>query len=264
MDFALNPGHIHFTARNQTPSSSRPGYQLLATNKQAYNEGYKTFYSKNSFHLHAGPITYTHANMGQYQLQNLALIRRVTLHCGYSDLLNEETLQPFKKIFWGFHSYGQSARSPYNYAGSQLSKMWKSKIMFVRDNLPNLSEWRIIFPTLQDIPWYDDEFDREGWNARSADIAMGGPGLPLLNTDYTVDGAVTLVFTSEELQKELEGIKLSSWDYRDYSTRLLAFTLAFAASMADRRLAESGRIGYRAWLKEVEREARKEERVMET
>lgn len=99
MQLVLCPGHIylrskpaasnhHISYSNDPASATRspPGIQLLATCRQAYNEGRALYYSGNVFHLPPGPLSATEAILNKVQPESLSLIRRVNLPAGLLDL----------------------------------------------------------------------------------------------------------------------------------------------------------------------------------
>ena len=62
---------------------SPPGIQLLATCKQAYNEGYELFYSSNTFHL---PPTMTFEWSNELQAKHKAMVKRISITLDLEDL----------------------------------------------------------------------------------------------------------------------------------------------------------------------------------
>ncbi|KAG7002401.1 hypothetical protein G7Y79_00027g060930 [Physcia stellaris] len=99
MKLVLCPGHIylrskptasnhHISYSNDPAGATRspPGIQLLATCRQAYNEGRVLYYSGNVFHLPPGPVSATEAMLNKMQPESLSLIRRVNLTVSLLDL----------------------------------------------------------------------------------------------------------------------------------------------------------------------------------
>lgn len=262
MDFALYPGHVDVCERAQATSGSLPGFQLLAASKQAYSEGHAIFYSKNSFQLPYG------SHFWRYQHKHVTLMRRVTLRCGYSDLLNNQVLQSFKHP-----DQDSEIDRPRQYCAPRLGWILKRKLSFVLENLRDLEELKVVFPGFEDILWYDGKFDRASWTRKTVSIAVGTRTPPVLTTEYTINGVVTLSFTRGELLKQLHGIDLEGCDIKGWIAwvmdgRLLPVAMQYAARMADLRLGENSRLGERRiigdgqWVARLERLVKEEETKM--
>ena len=98
MDLVLAPGHIYlrsgptsstYNSYGKDPDEAvpaPPGIQLLATCKQAYQEGHMLYYSSNVFHLPPGPPDVTKAVLRRFQPKHLPLIRRISLRISSIDL----------------------------------------------------------------------------------------------------------------------------------------------------------------------------------
>ena len=99
MHLVLCPGHIylrskptasnHYISYSNDPDNatqSPPGIQLLATCRQAYNEGHALYYSANVFHLPPGPLSATEAILNNIQPESLSLIHHINLTTGLLDL----------------------------------------------------------------------------------------------------------------------------------------------------------------------------------
>ena len=91
--YVLVPGDIHphrpeLATSTQSPDStaiveSRPGIQLMATCKQAYQEGHMLYYSSNIFHL---PPVDTFGWVDRLQPKHKAMIKRVRFPIGLVNL----------------------------------------------------------------------------------------------------------------------------------------------------------------------------------
>lgn len=66
--------------------SSLPGYQILGTCKQAYEEGAELFYTKNTFYLPPGPIEHSITYFNNLAPATRALIKSVGIRFGIEDL----------------------------------------------------------------------------------------------------------------------------------------------------------------------------------
>ncbi len=93
MDLVLVHGDIHpyrpiSKVHTHEPDSaanviSQPGIQLIATCKQAYEEGHALFYSSNTFHL---PPTMTFEWSDRLQAKHKAMIKRISFTFGLDEL----------------------------------------------------------------------------------------------------------------------------------------------------------------------------------
>ncbi|KAK3172797.1 hypothetical protein OEA41_006122 [Lepraria neglecta] len=64
----------------------QPGFQLLATCKQAYEEGHRLFYDDNVFHLPRGPVSNTREWLNKIRLEHRDMIRTVCVTMSLADL----------------------------------------------------------------------------------------------------------------------------------------------------------------------------------
>ena len=67
----------------------QPGFQLLATCKQAYNEGHRMFYTMNNFHWSPGPIESTVDWYGNLQPKHKNMIKSVCIDLTLVDTMYE-------------------------------------------------------------------------------------------------------------------------------------------------------------------------------
>ena len=104
MDLVLVPGDVYLrlppsTSRKlsmenpSTRSQFSIGAQLLATNRQAYNEGRVKYYSMNRFHLPSLSLSDCQYILNRYQTKNLEMVRHVTLGCYLTQFLNEDMVK---------------------------------------------------------------------------------------------------------------------------------------------------------------------------
>lgn len=64
----------------------QPGFQLLATCKQAYQEGHRLFYDDNVFHIPRGPVSNTREWLNKIRLEHKDMIRAVCVTMSLADL----------------------------------------------------------------------------------------------------------------------------------------------------------------------------------
>ena len=86
----LIPGGVHNcnptlkdSEEIRTNAESQPGFQLMATCKQAYDECHSIFYSSNIFHL---PATMTFNWSDRLQAKHKAMIKRISVKIGIEEL----------------------------------------------------------------------------------------------------------------------------------------------------------------------------------
>ena len=67
-------------------TTQQPGFQLLATCKQAYNEGHRMFYAMNTFHLPPGPVNNIDGWYPNLQPKHQKMIRTICIDLNLADL----------------------------------------------------------------------------------------------------------------------------------------------------------------------------------
>ena len=67
-------------------TAQQPGFQLLATCKQAYNEGHHMFYANNTFHLPPGPVNNIDGWYPNLQPKHQKIIRTICIDLSLADL----------------------------------------------------------------------------------------------------------------------------------------------------------------------------------
>ena len=67
-------------------TTQQPGFQLLATCKQAYNEGHHMFYAMNTFHLPPGPVNFIDGWYPNLQPKHQKMIRTICIDLSLEDL----------------------------------------------------------------------------------------------------------------------------------------------------------------------------------
>ena len=227
MDLVLKSGDIHYLQPTRESTRCLPTVQFLALNRQAYTEGRDIFYPENNFHLPAGPRDYTNSMLDRYQPQNLAMIRHVTLHIGLHDLCYVESYKQLNTKTWGV-----IGMSDYTGIEDGLVKIWKSKMIFVRKNFPNLEELRVVF---WDLDY--DELRREG--DIDADFHQPYPLLrgtkatiPAANGGATPKRVLALAYKGEDIKAALQDIHMDpKWRLIDSRpSRILRRTFAEATN----------------------------------
>ena len=67
-------------------TTEQPGFQFLATCKQAYNEGHHMFYAMNTFHLPLGPVNIIDGWYPNLQPKHQKMIRTICIDLNLADL----------------------------------------------------------------------------------------------------------------------------------------------------------------------------------
>ena len=140
IDFALVPGHIYFFTKSQPISYKNapvflPGCQLLATCKQAYNEGYVSFYNRNVFHFAPGPILASMEYFWSLKRKHLKLIEKISIEMSVTDL-TPSVLETIETAF--YQNQRQSIAHADNflvvrYVMDALRDLWTEKNAMARD-----------------------------------------------------------------------------------------------------------------------------------
>ncbi|KAL9132989.1 MAG: hypothetical protein Q9175_005832 [Cornicularia normoerica] len=131
-----------------------PGFQFLATCRQACTEGHVVFYSLNVFYLPPGPLEYTLRGLKTLRPQHLAMITKIGLTMDLLDL----TPAGFKEVQHEMQvRYGHGSPVPDRPSlaqGIQWSRMidwrlksiWKAKLNFIVTHSEGLKLLKIVVP----------------------------------------------------------------------------------------------------------------------
>ncbi|KAG7002402.1 hypothetical protein G7Y79_00027g060940 [Physcia stellaris] len=155
MDLVLVPGDVYlrlppFTSRKlsmenpSTRSQFRIGAQLLATNRQAYNEGRVKYYSMNRFHLPSLSLSDCQYILNRYQTKNLEMVRHVTLDCYLTQFLNEDMVKDIEESLIPKKLMEENGRLDYDqhywYPAilRRLFRVWGAKLHLIRRYFPHL------------------------------------------------------------------------------------------------------------------------------
>ena len=131
MRFALQPGYVH-------PPYARSGVQLLAANREHYEEGHVIYYSKNVFHI---PRKVEDLELlRKYRSKHLSLIRRVKLTLSIIDVY-EELVQDIVA-----NSLPREVSERCQIASNLLREIWYAKFHAITQLFPHLEELHIVFP----------------------------------------------------------------------------------------------------------------------
>ncbi|KAG7002439.1 hypothetical protein G7Y79_00027g061310 [Physcia stellaris] len=140
MDFALVPGHIYFSTKSQPIDCKNspifvPACQLLATCRQAYNEGYVSFYNRNVFHLAPGPFLASAEYFLRLRWKHQHLIGKISIEMSVIDL-TPSVLKTIEIAF--YQNQRQSIARADNalvvcYIMNALRDLWTEKIANTRD-----------------------------------------------------------------------------------------------------------------------------------
>lgn len=108
--------------------ASPPGIQLLATCKQAHNEGHELFYSSNTFHL---PPTMTFEWSNELQAKHKAMVKRISITLG----LEELTVNTLDKTRAQVRACASDFVVDTNFLSAPLFQglfdVWKSKMEYI-------------------------------------------------------------------------------------------------------------------------------------
>ena len=147
LSLALTGGHVYLrssfssqklshkpTLVNPTFKST-PAVHLLATCRQAYDEGHVMFYSENVFHLPLGRFEEVLKVLAKIEPEHLALMKHVVLRLSLLDLTPSVLL-------------GMQEESPSSFPNGEkisaaLYGMWLAKLNHVQKYLRNLNEARV-------------------------------------------------------------------------------------------------------------------------
>lgn len=270
MEYILVPGDVfipkmHVTDRDvcyedhevyyESSFKSAPGFQFLAASRQTYAEGHKMFYKENNFHLPFGPMS--HNILGGYRPKHQDMIQRMTVHTGLFDLLDSDVLN-------GFRTDVRAICVAKRWAGEVVPgdatdlltrhgvKILAEKFQYIRATFQDLQELTIVFSGLEDIPWKNGLFDAEGLAMQEDELEHNGNRI-YLNTDYTVDGNVTLVLKGADIQSTLRNLRLKNNNDFMQIKKLLPFTIAYAEEQAyNMFMAWGSHLGFKAWSKKLE------------
>ncbi|KAF6231896.1 hypothetical protein HO173_009979 [Letharia columbiana] len=118
-----------------------PGFQFLATCRQACAEGHAAFYSSNVFDLLPGPLSNTLRGLKALQPQHLAIIKRVGLTIGSLDLtpaIRERVHQELRVRYGAAWTDGPSLARSIRWSTRvewRLKCLWRAKLDFI------LTQW---------------------------------------------------------------------------------------------------------------------------
>ncbi|KAL9607762.1 MAG: hypothetical protein Q9167_007358, partial [Letrouitia subvulpina] len=118
---------------NSTPYSHDSTVGLLATCRQAYHEGHRTFYELNTFQLPHGPLKHTLQYFQGLTHEHRAMIRRVTIDLDSSDFTPEVLLKVEQKVMLPSMHPGMYNAPSYVFATRYAVEIWREKIVSCRD-----------------------------------------------------------------------------------------------------------------------------------
>lgn len=134
----LSAYHSQEIDRDRPPGpSSLPAYQILATCKQAYQEGFARFYTKNTFFLPPGSVEHAIIYFNGLAPQTRAMIKKIGIRFTVEDLVPTEILQ--KEIVLGCDDEWTTAwkseepkEDPSYLCAVKLREIWFQKLLWVR------------------------------------------------------------------------------------------------------------------------------------
>ena len=181
MKLVLKPGDIYMKPHpilGVTGSAfhvKRYGSQLLATCKQAYEEGRALYYSKNTFHLPAGRDYWSRRLFHSIQPEHQSLIQSVAITCSVYDLHYARPVQDIGRAaddtlarydFVRMRRQQTTYSSMYTHAlaltysqsaGSVLLNLWRGKFLYVLSTFPGLKKLSVTFMD-KNVPWLHEYF----------------------------------------------------------------------------------------------------------
>ena len=196
MGFALRPsgGVIH-------PPYSRSGVQLLATNRQQYEDGHVMYYSDNIFRI---PRSREELELlRNYQPKHLSLVRRVRLVCNILDAYEELDYRDIR-VWWLPSDVILDWCEDITIS---LRGIWFAKFRAVSQLFPNLEELQVTFhgpayfSHISDIPpsnWNIAEelwpFSKANWAGfnrfqQSESLTLRQPKLGIMLKAFETDAA---------------------------------------------------------------------------
>ncbi|CAF9943775.1 MAG: hypothetical protein ALECFALPRED_001233 [Alectoria fallacina] len=129
-----------------------PGFQLLATCKQACAEGHAVFYTSNVFFMAPGPLENTHRCLKALKPQLRAMIRKVGITMSLIDLTPSvfEQVHHEMRVRYGNNivvrpSLVQGTRWS-ELVEKQLRDIWKEKLDYILTHFRNVKLLRIVVP----------------------------------------------------------------------------------------------------------------------
>ena len=145
LSLALTGGHVYFrsslnsqklshkpTSVDSTPKSS-PAVNLLATCRQAYDEGHAMYYSDNVFHFPPGRNRVLKAALAKIKPEHLAMMKHVVIRLSLQD-------RTFSMISWDLR-WSDGSINPR--LSSRLIDIWYGKLFYVQSTFENLNKIHI-------------------------------------------------------------------------------------------------------------------------
>ena len=181
MGLVLMPGDIYLKSKpivGTVPSKfhrKRYGVQLLATCRQAYEEGHQMYYSSNTFHLPAGRNYWSMQLFQSIQPKHYDMIQYMAIECSIFDIHYPKSIQDIGfaadtvgRTFRGTNlpNLPLSINPPYlaekagsycTAAGVSLLLLWRDKFQYVWQDFPRLKKISVTFVD-DDSPWLDQYF----------------------------------------------------------------------------------------------------------
>lgn len=135
----LSAHHLQDIDSERRPGpSSHPGYQILATCRQAYEEGVEGFYTKNTFYLPPGPVEHSIHYFDCLTPTNRVKIKTIGVRFGIEDLVPITT--PQKDVVldcddkWtAAWKTGEPEESLSYYCDEKLREIWFQKLSWIRN-----------------------------------------------------------------------------------------------------------------------------------
>lgn len=145
---------IHDTDPDRAPGpNSLPGYQILATCKQAYEEGVVAFYTKNTFYLPPGPVEHSINYFNDLTRETRTMIQKIGIRFGVEDLV--PIITPRTEVALGFDDEWMAIwkddklkRVEDHVWLKRLSQTWSRKLLWIRE-WTTVQEFKLDFRPLE-------------------------------------------------------------------------------------------------------------------
>ena len=148
MKYALNPGEVCIPTNNSSlQDRPRYGVQVLATCRQAYEEGYTIWYGKNQFRIRSCAASEMRRILGAYRAKHLRIMPSLIVECTLYDLPRSHLdFLLGTMLATADHEMIASANFDRSYAyarnkfwddfTAQLEQEWRTKIYWLHSRIP--------------------------------------------------------------------------------------------------------------------------------
>lgn len=159
--------------------SSLPGYQILATCRQAYEEGVEQFYTKNTFYLPPGHVEHSINYFSSLAPKTRAMIKRIGIRFAVEDLAPD--IIPRKGLVlagdkeWATTWKDGEPKHELSYlCAARLRQIWFEKLAWVRQwdtvRVAKLEFWplgKALYVKGEDLSYYLEDADINPFKERA-------------------------------------------------------------------------------------------------